>query len=67
MQNSNRLNHVVLSLIDYWYLWVIPCLLGLGLSIIYALFLYSPTYTARQSLIVRDDLMGESFKLSRFE
>ena len=67
MQNSNRLNHVVLSLIDYWYLWVIPCLLGLGLSIIYALFLYSPTYTARQSLIVRDDLMGESFKPSRFE
>ena len=67
MQNSNRLNHIVLSLIDYWYLWVIPCLLGVGLSIFYALFLYSPTYTARQSLIVRDDLMGESFKPSRFE
>ena len=67
MQNSNRLNHIVLSLIDYWYLWVIPCLLGLGLSIFYALFLHSPTYTARQSLIVRDDLMGDSFKPSRFE
>ena len=67
MQNSNRLNHIVLSLIDYWYLWVIPCLLGLCLSVIYALFLYSPTYTARQSLILRDDLMGDSFKPSRFE
>jgi uncharacterized protein involved in exopolysaccharide biosynthesis len=31
------------------------------------LFLYTPSYTARQSLIVRDDLMGDSFKPSRFE
>lgn len=67
MQNSNRLNHIVLSLIDYWYLWVIPCLLGLCLSVVYSLFLYSPTYTARQSLILRDDMMGDSFKPSRFE
>ena len=67
MQNSNRLNHIVLSLIDYWYLWVIPCLIGLCLSVFYSLFLHTPTYTARQSLIVRDDLMGDSFKPSRFE
>ncbi len=67
MQNSNRLNHIVLSLIDYWYLWVVPCLLGFCLSVFYSLFLHTPTYTARQSLIVRDDLMGDSFKPSRFE
>ena len=67
MQNSNRLNQIVLSLIDYWYLWVVPCLLGLCLSVFYALLLHTPTYTARQSLILRDDLMGNSFKPSRFE
>ena len=67
MQSSNRLNHIVLSLIDYWYLWIIPCLLGGGLAIFYSLFLHTPTYTARQSLIVRDDLMGDAFKPSRFE
>jgi len=67
MQNSNRLNQIVLSLIDYWYLWVVPCLLGLCLSVFYALLLHTPTYTARQSLILRDDLMGDSFKPSRFE
>ncbi len=67
MQSSNRLNHIVLSLIDYWYLWIIPCLLGGGLATFYSLFLHTPTYTARQSLIVRDDLMGDAFKPSRFE
>ncbi len=67
MQTSNRLNHIVLSLIDYWYLWVIPCLVGGGMAIFYSLFLHTPTYTARQSLIVRDDLLGDAFKPSRFE
>ena len=67
MQASNRLNHIVISLIDYKYYWIVPFVLGVLFSLFYALFLHSPTYTARQSLIVRDDLMGTSFKPSRFE
>ena len=67
MQASNRLNHIIISLIDYKYYWIIPFVLGCLFSLFYAQFLHSPTYTARQSLIVRDDLMGTSFKPSRFE
>ena len=67
MQASNRLNHIVISLIDYKYYWIIPFVLGVLFSLFYALLLHTPTYTARQSLIVRDDLMGTSFKPSRFE
>jgi len=42
-------------------------IVGLLLSGIYNKFLATKTYTARQSLILRDDLMGDAFKPSRFE
>ena len=67
MVTSNRLNHIVLSLVDYWKYWIIPAALGLLCGTFYAFFLHTPMYTARQSLIVRDDLMGDSFKPSQFE
>ncbi len=37
------------------------------LSAIYVMFLRSETWSARQSLIVRDDLLGQSYKPGRFE
>ena len=42
-------------------------ILGLVLSGIYNKLLAKKTYTARQSLILRDDLLGDAYKPSRFE
>jgi len=41
--------------------------LGFVVSGVYNKFLATKTYTARQSLILRDDLLGDAYKPSRFE
>lgn len=65
--NRNSVDRILNSLIDYRRYWVVPMILGFAASAVYACFLYQKQYTARQSLIVRDDLMGDAFKPSRFE
>lgn len=65
--NQNSIDRILNSLIDYRRYWVVPMILGFAASAVYACFLYQKQYTARQSLIVRDDLMGDAFKPSRFE
>ena len=67
MRSTNLLEHVYLCLRKYWLWWVAPMLLGLILSAGYNKLLATKTYTARQSLILRDDLMGDAYKPSRFE
>jgi len=42
-------------------------LMGAGLAIIYAWALRSETWSAKQSLIVRDDLLGQSYKPGQFD
>ncbi len=64
---SNRLTHILSTLNKYKLLWIIATILGLILSAAYAVFLRSETWSARQSLIVRDDLLGQSFKPGQFE
>ena len=67
MRSTNLLEHVYLCLRKYWRWWVAPMVLGFVLSAVYNKFLATKTYSARQSLILRDDLMGDAYKPSRFE
>ena len=67
MRSTNLLEHVYLCLRKYWRWWVAPMVLGFVLSAGYNKLLATKTYTARESLILRDDLMGDAYKPSRFE
>jgi len=67
MRSTNLLEHVYLCLRKYAMVWIIPTIAFFTLAVLYNKFLATKTYTARQSLILRDDLMGDAFKPSRFE
>ncbi len=66
MRSTNLLEHVYLCLRRYSPVWVTPMILGLAIAGAYNKIFASKTFTARQSLILRDDLMGDAFKPSRF-
>ncbi len=61
-----RLDHLVSTLSRHRNLIIVPTVICTVLAIGYCL-LKSNTWTARQSLVIRDDLTGESFKPGRFE
>lgn len=46
---------------------IMPALVGMILAAIYAVALRKEVWSARQSLTVRDDLLGRSYKPGRFE
>jgi uncharacterized protein involved in exopolysaccharide biosynthesis len=51
----------------YRAVWIAPAVVGMLLSAFYVFFLRAETWSAKQSLIVRDDLLGQSFKPGRFD
>jgi uncharacterized protein involved in exopolysaccharide biosynthesis len=65
--SSRRIRHIVSVLWTYRMLWVTPVVAGVVLSAVYVTFLRSETWSAKQSLIVRDDLLGQSYKPGRFD
>ena len=65
--SNPRLDHLLHTLIERRKLWLIPGCAALLLSWIYVYFISSESYTARQTLIVRDDLLGQSLKPGQFE
>lgn len=65
--SHQRVNYLGSVLWNHRKLWLIPVVAGFVLSALYATFLRSETWSARQSLIVRDDLLGQSYKPGRFE
>lgn len=65
--SNPRLDHILHTLIEHRKLWLIPGIAALMLSWVYVYFVRSDTYTARQTLIVRDDLLGQSLKPGQFE
>ncbi len=65
--SNQRIDHVLSTLSKYRTLWIAPAILGMVLSIVYVVALRSETWSAKQSLIVRDDLLGQSFKPGRFD
>lgn len=67
MRSNNLLEHVYLCLRKYLWLWLTPAVVFFVLSVGYNKFWATKTYTARQSLILRDDLLGDAYKPSRFE
>lgn len=65
--SNPRLDHILHTLIERRKMWLIPGCAALLLSWIYVNFVRSESYTARQTLIVRDDLLGQSLKPGQFE
>jgi uncharacterized protein involved in exopolysaccharide biosynthesis len=65
--SNPRLDHILHTLIEHRKLWLIPGLAALITSWIYVYFIRAETYTARQTLIVRDDLLGQSLKPGQFD
>lgn len=62
-----RLDYLKSTLWNYRF-WVIgPAVAGVVLAACYALFLRSESWSARQSFLVRDDLLGQAYKPGRFE
>lgn len=66
-QENQRLNYLLSTLWTHRLWWIAPAVLGLVLASAYALFLRSESWTARQSFLVRDDLLGQAYKPGRFE
>jgi hypothetical protein len=67
MESTNRVSHFISCLIKYHKVWIATLLLGILAAGIYAFIIKKDVYTARQSLIIRDDLLGSPFKPGRFE
>ena len=65
--SNPRLEHLLHTLFERRKLWLIPCCAALLISWIYVYFIRAESYTARQTLIVRDDLLGQSLKPGQFE
>lgn len=64
---SQRFSHALTTLIKYKLLWIIPAIIGMLLACAYVFLIRAETWSARQSLIVRDDLLGQSYKPGRFD
>ena len=66
MEFKNRLDHIIHCLVEYRKWWILPAIVGLVLATVYAFFLQGETWTSRQTMIIRDDLLGASFKPGTF-
>ena len=66
MASTNRLQHIIQCLTEYRKLWLLPAIAGLVLATGYAFILKGESWTARQTMIIRDDLLGENFKPGSF-
>lgn len=65
--SNQRLDYVLLTLYRYKFVWIAPAILGAVLALYYATMLSPQIWSARQSMIVRDDLLGQSYKPGRFD
>ena len=65
--SNQRLEYVLLTLYRYKIVWIAPAILGAVLALYYATMLSPQIWSARQSMIVRDDLLGQSYKPGRFD
>ena len=66
MEFKNRLDHIIHCLVEFRKWWILPAIVGLVLATVYAFFLQGETWTSRQTMIIRDDLLGENFKPGSF-
>ena len=66
MESRNRLQHIINCLVEFRKLWLIPAILGLAMATIYSFFIKTDMWTARQTMIIRDDLSGDNLKPGTF-
>ncbi len=66
MEFESRVNYLFSTLVEHKRLLVIPVIAGVVLSILYVFLLRSESWTSRQRLLVREDLLGQSFKPGQF-
>lgn len=63
---SNPLVQMLLVMTKYRNLWLVPLVVGTIGAVAYA-YLAPKKYEARQTLVIRDDLMGDAYKPGRFD
>ena len=66
METNQSFEYIVTTLIKFRKWWIFPAVAGVVLSALFVFIIKSNTYTASQSLIVRDDLLGQAFKPGQF-
>ena len=66
MERNSPAGQIIANLIQFRKFWLVPLFLCTLAALFYALFA-SKTYTTRQSLVVRDDLVGTFYKPGRFD
>ena len=66
MTNRSPAGQIIRSLIDYRHWLLAPVFVCTLLAVLYSLFA-TKTYTSRQSLVIRDNLVGTFFKPGRFD
>jgi len=66
METNQRLKFVFATMIRFRNLWLIPAMVGVVVSYFYVTMFRAETWSARQSLIVRDDLLGQAYKPGQF-
>ena len=66
MQNQSPAGQIIESLVRFRKWWLLPTLVCTAIAIFYALF-SEKSYSSRQTLIVRDDLVGTFYKPGRFD
>ena len=67
MQSSNTpASQIIGTLVQYRNWWLVPTLVCTVFAVGYALF-SAKKYTSRQTLVIRDDLVGTFYKPGRFD
>ena len=66
MSNQSPAGQIVRSLVKYRFWWMLPTLVCTLLAICFVLF-SSKSYNSRQTLVLRDDLVGTFYKPGRFD
>lgn len=64
--NPDRASHILATLNQYKAYWILPAMAGVMFAVIYAIALRQETWSAKQSLKLRDDLLGQSYKPGQF-
>jgi uncharacterized protein involved in exopolysaccharide biosynthesis len=66
MELNSRHRYLLSTLFDYKLYIVLPAAIGAFLALVYVFLFQSQSWTSRQRLMVRDDLLGQAFKPGQF-
>lgn len=66
MELNSRNRYLLSTLFDYRYYLIAPAVAGAFLALVFVFLFQSRSWTSRQRLMVRDDLLGQAFKPGQF-